>query len=90
MESLARLLEEAAERLQAGDDLVALRCVRIARARLDQGPVNRASRLLYNEIDTWFDPKVVRVEIIVQLLAQEGLLRDERDSDADGETVDTD
>lgn len=84
MESLARLLEEAAERLQEDDNLVALRCVRIARARLDQGPVNRAARLLYNEIDQWFDPKVVRVEVIVQLLAQEGLLRDERQDDSEG------
>lgn len=91
MDSLATLLEEAAEALseeggyRPSDVSRALSCIRIARGRLDNSPINRASRLLYSELDAWFQGAgTVRVEVVVQLLAEEGLLRDEReDDDAD-------
>lgn len=83
MDSLAKLLEDAAEAIQSKEPLKALQGIRVARGRLEQSPVNRASRLLYNELETWatFNDGTVRVEVIIQLLAQEGLLRDEREDD---------
>ena len=86
MDSLAKLLEDAADAISDEDrpnTARALQCVRIARGRLDQSPVNRAARLLYQEMDAWatFTGGTVRPEVIVQLLAQEGLLRDEREDE---------
>lgn len=81
MDSLATLLEEAAEAIQDQREGQALQCVRIARGRLDSSPVNRASRLLYDKMDEWatITGGTVHVEVIIQLLSQEGLLRDEVD-----------
>lgn len=83
MDSLATLLEETAEAIQEKEYAKALLGVRVARGRLDQSPVNRAARLLYQEMDAWatFEKGTVRPEVIVQLLSQEGLLRDEREDD---------
>ena len=90
MDSLATLLEEITEHLSnfegrpGREDISrAIRCAQIARGRLDMSPVNRASRLLYQEMESWatFEKGTVRPEVIVQLLAEEGLLRDEREND---------
>lgn len=81
MDTVTTLLEDACEHMQRGtkhDIGQALHCVRVARGRFDLAPINRAARLLYETMDEWatFERGHVRVEVIVQLLQQEGLLRE--------------
>jgi hypothetical protein len=85
VDTVTDLIEQACDHLMAyegcpgkSDIAAAIRCMQIARGRFDQSPINRAARLLYQEMDSWatFEKGVVRPEVIVQLLAQEGLLRE--------------
>lgn len=94
MNTVASLIEEACELLSPEDHRPvrsvaannALRCLQTARARFDQAPTQRASRLLYEEMDKWatFDKGHIRVEVLVELLKQEGLLAEPHEEEDEG------
>lgn len=78
MQTVHSLLAEAADAIQQNDRQVALRAVRVAAGRLEGSVVNRTARLMYETMDQWatFEKGHIRVEALVELLAQEGVLRD--------------
>lgn len=93
MKTILELVDEALEQLSQkehavtrGDISKAEKTLRTARLHLSAQPLQRAVRLLYEEMDRWatFKEGHIRVEVIVDLLRQEGLLNEDVD---EGEKV---
>lgn len=89
MDTVTALILEAAEditlyldkHIEHDDLLHALSCIKIASERMAlQDPIKRASRLAYDNLDSWVTGNTysVRVEVLMELLSKEGLIRDER------------